>query len=63
LKWIAPFPKKMDVMPTAGGEYDERAEMDRVIESNQTYLMDCGQAGMRCSIVSWRLAHLAGQQF
>jgi hypothetical protein len=34
----------MEVTPTAGGEHDERAVMDRMIESNRTYVMDRGYA-------------------
>jgi hypothetical protein len=34
----------MEVTPTAGGEHDERAVMDRMIESNRTYVMDRGCA-------------------
>jgi hypothetical protein len=34
----------MEATPTAGGQYDERAVMDRMIESNRTYLMDRGYA-------------------
>ena len=37
-------PTKMEVTPTAGGEHDERAVMDRMIESNRTYAMDRGYA-------------------
>ena len=37
-------PTKMEVTPTAGGEHDERAVMDRMIESNRTYVMDRGYA-------------------
>ncbi len=37
-------PTKIEVTPTAGGEHDERAVMDRMIESNRTYAMDRGYA-------------------
>lgn len=37
-------PVKMKVTPTAGGEHDERAVMDRMIESDRTYVMDRGYA-------------------
>ena len=37
-------PTKIAVTPTAGGEHDERAVMDRMIESNRTYAMDRGYA-------------------
>lgn len=37
-------PTKMEVTPTAGGEHDERAVMDRMIESDRTYVMDRGYA-------------------
>ena len=37
-------PTKMEVTPTAGGEHDERAVMDRMVESDWTYVMDRGYA-------------------
>lgn len=37
-------PTKMEVTPTAGGEHDERAVMDRMVESDRTYVMDRGYA-------------------
>ena len=37
-------PTKMEVTPTTGGEHDERAVMDRMIESDRTYVMDHGYA-------------------
>jgi hypothetical protein len=37
-------PIKMEVTPTAGGEHDERGVMDRMIQSNRTYVMDGGYA-------------------
>jgi hypothetical protein len=37
-------PAKMDVTPTAGAEHDERAVMERMIESDRTYAMDRGFA-------------------
>jgi len=37
-------PVKINVTPTAGGEHDERAVMDRMIESDRTYVMDRGYA-------------------
>ncbi len=38
------LPTKINVTPTAGGEHDERAVMDRMIESDRTYVMDRGYA-------------------
>ncbi len=38
------IPTKMEVTPTAGGEHDERAVMDRMVESDRTYVMDRGYA-------------------
>lgn len=35
---------KMEVTPTAGGEHDERAVMERMIEPDRTYAMDRGYA-------------------
>ena len=37
-------PTRIDVTPTAGGEHDERAVMQRVVESDRTYVMDRGYA-------------------
>lgn len=37
-------PTRIDVTPTGGGEFDERAVMDRAIESDRTYVMDRGYA-------------------
>lgn len=37
-------PTRMDLTPTAGGEHDERAVMERAIESDRTYVMDRGYA-------------------
>jgi hypothetical protein len=37
-------PAKIEATPTVGGEYDERAVLDRMIESNRTYVMDRGYA-------------------
>ena len=37
-------PTKMEVTPTAGGEHDERAVMERMIEPDRTYVMDRGYA-------------------
>lgn len=37
-------PVRIDVTPTAGGEHDERAVMERVLEPNRTYVMDRGFA-------------------
>jgi hypothetical protein len=52
-------PTKAEVTPTAGGEHDERAVMDRMIESNRTYVMDRGYAKYELFNRMWRLAHLA----
>lgn len=38
------IPTKMDVIPTAGGEHDERAVMDRMVDSDRAYVMDRGYA-------------------
>ena len=38
------IPTKINVTPTAGGEHDERAVMERTIEPNRTYAMDRGYA-------------------
>jgi IS4 transposase len=35
---------RIDVTPTAGGEHDERAVMERALEPNRTYVMDRGFA-------------------
>lgn len=37
-------PTRMDVTPTGGGKHDERAVMERVVESDRTYVMDRGYA-------------------
>lgn len=37
-------PRRMDVTPDGGGENDERAVMERAIESDRTYVMDRGYA-------------------
>lgn len=37
-------PVRMDVTPTAGGQHDERAVLERTIESDRTYVMDRGYA-------------------
>lgn len=37
-------PTRIEVTPTAGGEHDERAVMDRMVESDRTYVMDRGYA-------------------
>jgi hypothetical protein len=37
-------PVRMDVTPTAGGEHDERAVLERVVEPDRTYVMDRGYA-------------------
>ena len=37
-------PTKINVTPTTGGEHDERVVMDRMIESDRTYVMDRGYA-------------------
>ncbi|QDT93643.1 IS4 family transposase [Gimesia algae] len=37
-------PTRIDVTPTGGGEYDERAVMERAVESDRTYVMDRGYA-------------------
>ena len=37
-------PTRIDVTPTGGGEFDERAVMDRAVESDRTYVMDRGYA-------------------
>lgn len=37
-------PTRVDVTPTGGGEYDERAVMERTIEADRTYVMDRGYA-------------------
>lgn len=38
------IPVRIDVTPTGGGLHDERAVMDRAIESDKTYVMDRGYA-------------------
>ncbi len=38
------IPTRMEVTPTAGGEHDERAVIDRMVESDRTYVMDRGYA-------------------
>ncbi len=37
-------PRRMEVTPTAGGPHDERAVMERSIESDRTYVFDRGYA-------------------
>lgn len=37
-------PTRMDVTPDSGGEHDERAVLERTIESDHTYVMDRGYA-------------------
>ena len=37
-------PSRVDVTPAAGGEHDERAVMQRAVESDRTYVMDRGYA-------------------
>lgn len=37
-------PSRIDVTPTGGGESDERAVMEKAIESDRTYVMDRGYA-------------------
>ncbi len=37
-------PVRIDVTPTAGGEHDERAVMERAIEPDRTYAFDRGYA-------------------
>jgi len=37
-------PTRMDVTPTGGGKHDERAVMERVVESDRLYAMDRGYA-------------------
>lgn len=38
------IPTRMDITPTGGGEHDERAVMERAVESDRTYVMDRGYA-------------------
>jgi hypothetical protein len=45
-------PTKMEVTPTAGGEHDERAVMDRMVESDRTYVMDRGYAQAQKGVTS-----------
>jgi hypothetical protein len=37
-------PKRIDVTPDGGGEWDERAVLDRAVESDRLYVMDRGYA-------------------
>jgi hypothetical protein len=37
-------PRRIDVTPDGGGEYDERSVLERVVESDRTYVMDRGFA-------------------
>ena len=37
-------PSRIDVTPTAGGKHDEKAVMERAVESDRTYVMDRGYA-------------------
>jgi hypothetical protein len=38
------FPDRIDVTPDAGGEHDERAALERVLERDRLYVMDRGYA-------------------
>jgi hypothetical protein len=38
------FPRLVDVTPDGGGEHDERAVLERTIESDKLYVMDRGFA-------------------
>ena len=40
-------PRRVDVTPNGGGENDERAVMDRVVEEDRLYVMDRGYAKFR----------------
>jgi hypothetical protein len=38
------FPLRIDVTPEGGGEHDERAVLERTIDSDKLYVMDRGYA-------------------